>query len=177
MKLKGSLLVFSLVVCLAACSTLTTSMDYDRAVNFSQFKTWAPKDDGSIKNPLLAKRLENALIQEFAKKGLQRNDANPDLWAVGHARLSKEVQINTYNTGWGYGWGWGGGMGMTTSTVQEIPVGTLIVDLVDANRKQLVWRGTASDTLNPSSSAEDKEKHLQEAIAKMFEAYPPGAGK
>ena len=95
------------------------------------------------------------------------------------ARLSKETQINTYNTGWGYGWGWGygAGMGMTTSTVSEIPVGTLIIDLVDASKKQLAWRGTASKTLEPSASPETKDKNIHAAVQKMFANYPPGGAK
>jgi hypothetical protein len=47
------------------------------------------------------------------------------------------------------------------------------VDLVDANRKELVWRGTASDTLDPEASPEKKEKNLQEAMAKLLEKFPP----
>ncbi len=44
---------------------------------------------------------------------------------------------------------------MTTSTVQQIPVGTLVIDLVDAKAKQLVWRGTASDTIDQDASPEE----------------------
>ena len=177
MRLKALPLVVLLATAVA-CSTLTTTMDYDKSANFSSFKTYTIKDDGSVSNPLLAKRLDAALTAELGRKGLTRNDSNPDLVVMAHTRLSKETQINTYNSGWGYGWGWyGGGGGMTTSTVQEIPVGTLIVDLVDVKRKELAWRGTASDTLNPSASPEDKEKNLNAAVAKMFEAYPPGAKK
>jgi len=113
----------------------------------------------------------------LASKGLRKVDDNPELWVVAHTRLSKEMQVNTYNTGWGYGWGWRGGAGMTTSTVSEIPVGNLMVDLVDANRKQLVWRGSASKTLEPNASPEKKEKNLNEAVQKMFASYPPGAAR
>jgi uncharacterized protein DUF4136 len=161
-----------------ACSTLQTSYDYDKAANFSQYKTWSLKDDGSIKNPLLFKRFEAAVTDEMSKKGLTRSDDNPDLWVAAHTRLSKETRVSTYDSGWGYGYGWRGGYaggGMTTSTVQDIPVGTLIVDLADAHRKELVWRGTATDTLDPHASPEDREKKLREAVAQMFANYPPPA--
>ncbi|MGH9365491.1 MAG: DUF4136 domain-containing protein [Thermoanaerobaculia bacterium] len=49
------------------------------------------------------------------------------------------------------------------------------MDLADAKQKELVWRGMASDTLNPEKSPEDKQKALQEALDKMFENYPPKA--
>ena len=178
--MKRALMSAILVLAGIACSTLETSYDYDKAANFSQYKTWSLKDDGSIKNPLLFKRFEAAVTNELSKKGLTRSDDNPDLWVAAHTRLSKETRVNTYDTGWGYGWGWRGGYaggGMTTSTVQDIPVGTLIVDLADARRKELVWRGMATDTLNPNSSPEEKDQKLQAAVAKMFENYPPGAAK
>jgi hypothetical protein len=175
--MKHRTLVFlSLVaaVCLVAtvgCSTLTTSADYDPTADFSKYRTWEWKDDGSINNDLLSKRIQTALESTLSQKGLVRNPQNPDLLVVVHARLSKQTQINTYDTGWGYGWRWGGGM--STSTVSEIPVGTLVLDFVDVSRKELVWRGTASDTLNPEKSPEQKDQALREALAKMLEKYPP----
>jgi len=161
----------------AACSTLSTTADYDPKTDFTKFKTFAWHDDQSIKDPLVARRVQSAIETTLAAKGMTRNDANPDLWVAVHGRLSEQTQIRTYDTGWGYGYGWRGygGMGMTTSTVEQIPVGTLIVDLVDAQKKELVWRGTGSDTLNPQRSPEEREKKLQEAIAKMLENYPPKA--
>jgi hypothetical protein len=171
--MKRAILAFLSVAAAAvfACSTLSTNADYDPATDFSRYKTWDLKDDGSINNPLLAKRIETAVGGELAKKGMTRSASNPDLWVAVHGRLSKQTQIHTYDSGWGYGWRWGGGM--QTSTVSEVPVGTLIVDLVDANRKELVWRGTASDTLDPEASPEKKEKNLQEAMAKLLANYPP----
>jgi hypothetical protein len=103
-------------------------------------------------------------------------DSNPDLWVVEHVRLSEQTQISTYDSGWGYGGGWHGGYGgggMSTTTVQKIPVGNLIIDLVDAKESQLKWRGTASKTLDPSASVDKKTEHVNEAVAKMFADYPP----
>jgi hypothetical protein len=174
MKRIGWLATLAAAAALAACSSITTNADYNPATDFSKYKTWAWHETGSIKDSLWRDRVKNALSDELRLKGLMSSEARPDLWVAAHTRLDEQTQISTYNTGWGYGWGWyGGGMGMTTSTVQQIPVGTLIVDLVDANEKQLVWRGTATKTLDPGSSPEEKQKHLQEAIAKMFANYPP----
>jgi hypothetical protein len=170
MKLKA--LPILLVAAALACSTLKTTADFDPKTDFTRYKTWAFREDESMKNSILSKRIQSAVESELSKRGLTRNEGNPDLWVAVHVRLSKETQVTTYNTGWGYGYRWGGA-GMSTATVQEIPVGSLIVDLVDANQKDLVWRGTASDTLNPEKSPEEKDKALREALAKMFENYPP----
>ena len=178
MKLSGKLAVLLIgLLALPACSSITTSADYDRAVDFSKLKSYAWKDVGPSQNAILEGRIKSAVDATLASKGLRKVDDNPELWVVAHTRLSKEMQVNTYNTGWGYGWGWRGGAGMTTSTVSEIPVGNLMVDLVDANRKQLVWRGSASKTLEPNASPEKKEKNLNEAVQKMFASYPPGAAR
>ncbi|MGH9363713.1 MAG: DUF4136 domain-containing protein, partial [Thermoanaerobaculia bacterium] len=90
------------------------------------------------------------------------SEQSPDLWVAVHARLSQQTQVTSHNTGYGYGYRWRGGV--STATVEQIPVGSLIVDLADAKQKELVWRGMASDTLNPEKSPEDKQKALQEAL-------------
>jgi hypothetical protein len=177
MKRTLALLAVAALALAVACSTLQTNADWDKTANFSNYKTWGWKEDGSIKNDILNRRIQGLISAELGKKGLTRSDDNPDLWVAVHGRMSKETQINTYNTGWGYGWGWYGGGGMTTSTVQEIPVGTLIVDLVDSRKKEMVWRGTATDTLKPDRSPDEREQALSEAFAKLFEKYPPPPSK
>ncbi len=157
----------------AACSSLQISTDYDKGTDFSQYKTFSWHDTGDIKNDILARRIEAVLSDTLAAKGLKKVESGGDVWLVAHGRLSKQTQINTYNTGWGYGYGWYGGMGMSTSTVSEIPVGTLIVDLVDGKKKDMVWRGIASDTLDPQAAPEEREKRLRGVAAKLFENFPP----
>jgi hypothetical protein len=177
---KGKLASLLLAVAvLAACSSISTTEDYDRATNFSRYKTYEWKTVDPIQNQILEQRLKSAVETTLNSKGLRTSAENPDLWVVPHTRLDKQTQINTYNSGWGYGYGWRGGYGggMTTSTVSEIPVGTLIIDLVDAGKKQMVWRGTASKTLEPDASPETKDKNIATAVQKMFANYPPGAGK
>jgi Domain of unknown function (DUF4136) len=80
---------------------------------------------------------------------------------------------------YGGGWGWrrfgGGGFGDSTTTEQDYEVGTLVVDLYDTKTKQLIWRGSAEDTL--SDKATKNEKNLDKGVAKMFKAFPPGSAK
>jgi hypothetical protein len=173
MKRIGWLASLAVAAAVAACSSITTNADYNPATDFSKYKTWAWHETESVKDSIWRDRIKTAVTDELRTKGLTPSESNPDLWVVAHTRLDEQTQINTYNSGWGYGWGWGYGAGMTTSTVSQIPVGTLIVDLVDTNQKQLVWRGTATKTLSPDASPETKQKNLQEAVAKMFANFPP----
>jgi hypothetical protein len=90
----------------------------------------------------------------------------------------KEKEISTYSTapmyGWGYGWGWGWGWGGTDVVVREITVGTLTVDMVDAKRGQLAWRGLATKKVDDDEDPEDRDKHVFKAVSKIFKHYPPG---
>jgi len=87
--------------------------------------------------------------------------------------------LRTFYDGFGGGWGWrrfgGGGFGESTTTEQDYKEGTLVVDLFDAKTKQLIWRGSAEDTL--SSKAEKNEKNLDKGVEKMFKDFPPGSKK
>jgi len=59
--------------------------------------------------------------------------------------------LNTFYDGFGGGWRWGGEFGNTTTTVENYKVGTLVVDLFDANTKKIIWRGSSNDTLSDKS--------------------------
>jgi len=60
---------------------------------------------------------------------------------------------------------------MATTTVENVPVGTLVIDMYDTSNKQLIWRGLAHDQL---SDKPDKDtKKLEKAVNKMFDNFPP----
>jgi|SRR5580693_6038083 hypothetical protein len=182
---------------LASCTTLRTTVDYDREVDFSKYRTFhiknvhaqpgpgvrppgGPGGPGGgppvAPNDLADRRIKRALEAVLTAKGLRRDDENPDLWVVPHVRLSHETVVYSWDAGWGYGWRWRYGLGWGAASVAEIPIGTLIVDLVDAHAKELVWRGTATDTIDPHASPQEKEQALTEAVEKMFRDFPPGRG-
>jgi hypothetical protein len=169
------------LVALAGCSTLQVNSDYDRAVDFTQYTTFDFLPAPEISNPLVYARVSEAVEAELVGKGLRREAGSAGLLVALHGRMSKQTQIDTttYGYGWGGGWGywnrWGyGGMGSATTTVREVPVGTLIVDLVDAKEKKMVWQGVASDSLDPNSSPEMKDYRVKNAVKKMFASFPPG---
>ena len=70
------------------------------------------------------------------------------------------------------GWWWGGwGARTATTTVENQPVGTLVLDMYDAGNHRLIWRGMAADTL--SEKPEKNENKLQKTATKMFKDFPP----
>jgi len=166
--------LIAVVALIASCaSSPTVSSDYNPATNFTQYNSFGFKATEQIPDPIVESRLQSAVTSALTSKGWTRNDQNPSIWVIPHVQLSEQTQLNTYNSGWGYGWRWGGGP--STTTVEKIPVGTVIIDLVDAREKQMVWRGTASNTLQQSASPEQRQQKLNEAMQKLFAKFPPGA--
>jgi hypothetical protein len=161
---------------LVACSTVTVNTDYDPTANFSQYKTFTIMPLAQFQtNTLAADRIKAAITQALQARELSQASGTADLQITVFAKLSQETQVSSTGMGYGWGRGWRGGGG--TATIQNVDVGTLVVDLVDASTNKLVWRGTASDTIGQNKSGEEKQEALNSAMNKMFAKYPPGAGK
>lgn len=160
--------------------------DFDKDKDFSKYKTykWVPIKGADVPNDLTAKRVTEAIDAELAKKGLTRTDADSaDLYIGYQTAVGTEKQFTSFNTGWGYGPGWGAGWygygGMSTSTTygstSTVYVGQLDLSIYDPAAKQLVWRGTATKTLDPKAKPEKKEKNINKAVAKLLKNFPPKA--
>ena len=58
--------------------------------------------------------------------------------------------------------------------VIEFDEGTILVDIADAENKQIIWRGWAQfDITRALADPEVMERAIEEAIRKMFEHFPP----
>lgn len=153
------------------CSSVTTNVDYDQTAKFSSYRTYAFRNVHD-RDSLQLTRVRSAIERTFQSRGLAKVDGKPDLWVVLHTRTRNDRVVTTYSTGWGWGWGWRGPR-WTTARVDNIPVGTLVVDLVDTDRKELVWRGTASRVVDRDETPQERAGYVQEAVDKLFEGFPP----
>ncbi len=148
--------------------------DYDRSADFSNYKTYS-WEKVQTQDPLWADRIKEAVNSALAAKGLTPVASGGDIAVVAIEMTKNQQTLNTFYDGFGGGWRWGGGFGNATTTVDNYKVGTLVVDLFDAKSKQVIWRGSSSDTLSDKS---DKNiKNLDKGVQKMFDHYPPGAKK
>jgi hypothetical protein len=157
-----------------------TSFDYDKTANFAAFKTYAFKDGTKVGQPLIDDRIVAAIDAELAAKGLTKAQGTPDVFVVYHVAFDKQKDISTFSSGYGggygpYGWGWGGGWGggTTTTQVRDILIGTLVIDIADAAKGQLAWRGMGVKEVNPQANPEKRDKSINNAVKKIFKNYPP----
>ncbi len=78
--------------------------------------------------------------------------------------FDKKQDITTFSSGYGgygpYGYGWGGGWGTTDVRVNEILVGTLVIDVADATKKAVVWRGMGVKEVDVQAKAEKRDKNI-----------------
>jgi hypothetical protein len=166
MRCRATFLALGTLAALA-CSTLRTSVDYDRSLDFSRYRTFAFRTGTPARRETTQRRIEQVIAASLETRGLmQVVGERPDLRIFTHVVVENDRRIDTIV----YGYGWRSG-GIVTTNVITIPVGTLIVDLVDPYRDELVWRGTATDTIGSDSTARDEQ--LREAVARMFEGFPP----
>lgn len=149
------------------------SYDYDKAANFSTFKTYTWVRGTPLNDELNHKRIVNAVDAQLATKGFSKVEmgGSPDVLVAYHATFNKNLQINGFSSGWG-GYRFGANRS-GTARVDEILIGTLVVDMVDARSKTIVWRGTATKEVDLKASPEKREKNISKAAEKIFKNYPP----
>ncbi len=177
--------VIALVIAAFAIPALVVaqkvSYDYEKTATFSGFKTYAHKDGTKVGQELIDDRIIAAIDAQLAAKGFTKATSDPDVFVVYHVAFDKQKDISTYSSGYGggygaYGWGWGGAGwagGTTTTQVRDILVGTLVIDLADAKKAQLVWRGMGVKEVNTQANPEKRDKSINEAVKKIFKNYPP----
>lgn len=157
------------------------NVDWDKATTFSGYKTYVWAKGTPAANPMMGDRIVRDIDAQLSAKGLQKVETaeTADLVVLYHAGTDTQTQMNTidtgmYGAGWGR-WGYGGGMGSSTTTVNKILVGQLIVDIGDVKQKKYIWRGTANATI--PSKPEKGAELIEKAVTKMFQKFPPPAKK
>jgi hypothetical protein len=176
MKFRTVAMTGALLCVSAMVLAQKTSYDYDKTASFAGFKTYALKDGTKVGNPLIDDRITAAIESELAAKGLKKHDAAPDVTVVYHIAFDKQKDISAFSTGGGpYGYRWGGGWGTTDIRVNEILVGTLVIDVADAKKSELVWRGMGVKEVDTQAKPDKRDKNIAAAVKKIMKNYPPKA--
>lgn len=186
MKLKLLILLFAICVCFAA-QAQKISVNYDKQVDFSQFKTYAGAPLGQVAHLMLAADVVGAIEDEMKARGLQKVEMNQNPGLIIKIYGSVDQESTVYSNDPLY-MATGGippfdpsfsgplNTGMYGNTTVTIHKGQLVVDLIDAANKKLVWRGMAQDNL-AAHNPDKLRSQVYTAISKMFKRYPvKGAG-
>ena len=169
------ILPFLLLFVFASCSSVRVNQDYDKTVDFSQFKTYAYQKSGIDKveiSDLDKKRILKAIDQQMTLKGFTKSET-PDLLVNIFTKEREQVDVNQFNAGFGYGWGFGWNPFMFggNTSVNRYTEGTLFIDLIDAKKKELIWQGEGEGTL--TKNVDKKDAVIMEFVSKILAQYPP----
>ena len=180
------IIIFALL--LSSCSTISVAADYDKEANFDSYNTFAffkPGIDKAEISDLDKRRILRAIEAELLAKGMTKSE-NPDMLVSMFTKSNQRVDV--YNNAWGMGgwgwggyggWGWGGpGMGMGMgggSQVSTTTEGMLFIDLIDTDKKELIWQGSGTGYL-VTKNVEKKEARIKEFVSKTMEQFPPEKG-
>jgi hypothetical protein len=172
---KLTIVSLSLLVLAVSSPVLAkVTVDWDDGVDFSKYKTYGWMEGTPASSSIVQGRINRAIEREIEAKGLAKlEQGKPDLYIVTHASVDNETRVSAHSFGYGGypRWGGWGGWGSTSVNVSSIPVGTLLVDLVDAETDELVWRSMASATVK--SKPAKSEKQINKKVGKMFNQFPP----
>ena len=169
-----------LALLLGSCASVQVLSDYDREVDFANYKTYAFYKTGIDKaqiSDLDKKRILRAIEAEMNARGFVKSE-QPDLLVSIFTKEKERVDVYNNYWGWGWGyyapyyWGWPGYYGNSVSTSTE---GSLYIDLIDAHTRDLVWQGRGVGTLSNTQNVAKKEERIREFVSQILQQYPPNA--
>ena len=172
-----NLILLSFCLTFISCSSVRVFSDYDTAVDFKNYTTYAffkPGIDEVEISDLDKKRILKAIEVELDGKQLTKSET-PDLLINLAVKSSNDVYINQNNGfGYGYGFGFWNGWGLPNNniaTVSSQTNGMLFIDLIDTKTKQLVWQGKGKGYISEYSKKRDER--IQHFVTEILKNYPP----
>lgn len=186
MKIWSRLLALLVTtVVLNACSGVPVSTDYDPDWHLSLPASfaWMPRPhrqtaDPLVDNDLVANRVHRAVSEQLEAKGLNEaaSQQQADLLVTYHIGEEERLDINSFRSNYGYYpcWHCFGYPGFDSDIwVTQYTEGKLVIDLVDAKSKQLVWRGVAKRRLPSFNTPAERDAYIRETVTAIFKNFPP----
>jgi len=179
MKLLSPLVLMMLTVAGGIVAAETNSY-FDKGYDFATLKTWDFKTQRRIStdpiadNRLWADDIRSEITKDLQSNGFERvtNGARPEFLVAFYVGLQQKYDVQYMDYGypgfWGtrrFGWNWG----WPTGDVWQVPYtdSTLIVDIIDGQTNQLIWRGYDVNTIDMKKP----DKRLDKAVDGLVKKY------
>lgn len=168
MNVKKILPIIFFIFGIVSCATPhRITSDYERGVNFSKYSTYQllKHKDGFPygMNPINQQRIERAIQREMLALGYKVKP-NPDLIVAYFVKEKLVKEVDHYYRGYYRGWGF-----PIWVDVNHYKEGTLIIDLIDRENKQVIWHGAATERVY--DDMRNVEERINETIQALFEQY------
>ena len=176
------LAIASLVVLAASCESFSVTTDYDKSVDFHNYRTfsWVSKNPLVSRSPdvspLAEGRIQAAVLNVMTQKGFKfvEDPSKADIafaFTLG-SRQELRVTSNPYGSAWGtapYMWG---APYYQNVDVRQYTKGRLAIDIFDVKLREPVWHGHASKSIGESDRARADEV-INQAVAEILKSFPP----
>lgn len=133
-----------------------------------------PDTDKAGYTTLTTRYLKDAVTREMVARGYTQSD-HPDLLVNFTTGSRDKVEGDPWpdvGLGWGRwsrGWGWGGMWG--GRDIRTVTEGSLTIDVVDQQHKELVWSGTAKGRVT-NQDEDHPQSAIDKAVSAIFTKYP-----
>lgn len=180
---------FFLLVFLSSCEGVKVTNDWDKKVDFNQFKTYSlypwDRQNDQVINDYDKQTIITAIKGEMEKRGYTFMEDKGELVVSAFVIVEDKTSYQAYSNhyagwaGYGGGWGYAGGVGfygygpVNTSTViygTDYEQGTLIIDIFNFKDKRLVWQGIGTGEI--TNDLDKRDRRLPETITSIFRRYP-----
>ena len=173
-RLTGAL-VGALAV--TACATTNTRSFVERGSDVALYRTYAwgaanvqaTGDPRLDNNQFFGERIEAAVERQLAARGFERTAGVPDLLVRYYA--SVEQQVNADGADRPY-------VACEDCRPFVFDAGTIVIDLIDARTKRLVWRGWDEGSIDGVINNQVwMEKRVDESVARILGQLPRRIGR
>lgn len=169
-------LFISVCILAAGCAEIKVLTDYDRRVDFSQYKTWCwmngctPSYEGPsyMYDSATITTIANAIAVEMQNKGFIQGDENADLLLDFHIILKEDSSMSAW------------------VHEEDLPFrdpynepddyyyflrGSLIIHIADRRQGRMIWRGDARQLMALTPEISDAD--IERGVRKTLKKFPP----
>lgn len=173
------------VLLLSACATNqpTITSETRQGVDITQYRTYGwfnpLATDKAGYSSIVSSNFKSAIQNEMSARGYVYDASAPQLLVNINATSQERMEVSSApSVSMGYygyrgGFGYGLGMPIYGADVETsyYKVGTVTIDVVDAQKKELIWTGTLEGVLN-KKAMENPGAAIQSAVAQIYAKYP-----
>ena len=165
MRTTLALATIAVLATFLGCASSSVHVDYDPEANFATYTTWHwVPGDPAISNPVTTKRIREAIANNLKAKGYTRSNSPDNATMLVAFSGYTEDKVDVWRTDYHRGWRRG-----RRTVVTKYTEGTLIVDIVDGQSRELVWRGSGSGVLGKPGD----DERVARSIGKILASFPP----
>ena len=176
------------VMILSGCASVDVQIESNDSVNLPGFKTYAwlktesgPGEDVRVNNPQVTSIVRDTVEACLKKKGYQKSgNESAEFLVTWFGALEKKVKtqsIEHFYSNYGYG---AVAARMPSKAeederTKEYEEGTILIDALDPENHNIIWRGTGTARLLTGMSEVDKKLYIERVVGQILNSFPETA--